>query len=642
MRLFFYLGALLLSATTGLAQPSQVKPKAKRAPVAKVATDWSVPYAARITPQALKQDLTVLASDAYEGRATGQKGQKLAAAYLAKAFAAAGLTGPVSGSDNNYFQHFNLERTALDPASSIQIGNRTFVLGKDFYVVLRDPAATAGTTTQATFVGYGISTAGYADFALNDPTLQNKDLVLLVAEPLTLAGQPLLGQGGQPSPYGQGGSTEMVERSPAIRTLAPRATIRIMPSMAALARVAQDYSGIFASAPTEEISLPGQRQPVPKGSNAFFVSPEMGAAMLGTTLAGLAEYQRAVAVAGRPVAAPFQPVSMRMQLAKKTEPFATENVLGYLEGSDKKDEVVVLSAHYDHVGIQHGQVYNGADDDGSGTVSVLAMARAFAQAKKDGHGPRRSLLFLANVAEEIGLLGSQYYTDHPVFPLANTVANLHLDMVGRVDSLHQGQGDYLYLIGDNWLSSELHTLSEATNRRYSPLALDYTYNSIADPSHLYYRSDHYNFSKHRVPVIFYASGFHADYHQPTDDVAKIDFPAMTRRAQLIFHTAWVVANRAARPAIDAQHRSTGYTATPTDLDRYVGLYASAQLALKIAVSKNGSSLTAQPTYQPPLPLEAVSPGVFKADQVGVRLAFDPAKAAFIFTQGAGSFLFTKQ
>jgi Zn-dependent M28 family amino/carboxypeptidase len=197
-------------------------------------------------------------------------------------------------------------------------------------------------------------------------------------------------------------------------------------------------------------------------------------------------------------------------------------------------------------------IYNGADDDGSGTVSVLAMARAFAQAKKDGHGPRRSILFLANVGEEKGLLGSQYYTDHPIFPLANTVTDLNIDMVGRVDSLHQGKGDYLYLVGADRLSIQLNTLSEATNQQYNPLALDYKYNDPNDPEHLYYRSDHYNFAKHRVPVIFYTSGLHADYHQPTDDVDKIDFAAMARRDQLIFHTAWALANRDQRVAVDAK------------------------------------------------------------------------------------------
>ncbi|RZK53783.1 MAG: M28 family peptidase, partial [Hymenobacter sp.] len=518
------------------------------------------PYAASITPEGLRQDLAVLASDQYEGRETGQKGQKMAADYLAKAFAADGLAGPVPGSDNPYLQRFTLEQVGLDPASSVKIGGRTFVASKDFYVALRNPATASG-VLQPTFVGYGISAPGYADYAAGAPGLHGKDLVLLLGEPLDKAGRPLLGKDGQPSAYGGAGFTEMGARSPAMMALAPRSTIRIMPSAAALARVPQEYGQMNGFG--ERIGFADDAAST--GTNVYFVSPEMGAALLGTTAAGLAAYQKAVAAAGRPVASPFRPVAATAQVAQRKQPLPTENVLGFLEGTDKKDEVVVLSAHYDHLGIKNGIVYNGADDDGSGTASVLAMARAFVQAKKDGHGPRRSILFLANVGEEEGLLGSQYYTEHPVFPLANTVTDLNIDMVGRVDTLHQGKSDYVYVVGADKLSKDLNTLSESTNQQYQPLALDYKYNDPADPEHIYYRSDHYNFAKHGVPIIFYTSGLHKDYHQTTDDVDKIDFPAMARRDQLVFHTAWAVANRDQRLVVDAK-----FTPAAADLDRYVG------------------------------------------------------------------------
>jgi Zn-dependent M28 family amino/carboxypeptidase len=331
-----------------------------------------------------------------------------------------------------------------------------------------------------------------------------------------------------------------------------------------------------------------------------------------------------------------------VQLKQKKEPFTTENVLGYLEGTDKKDEVVVVSAHYDHLGIKDGVVYNGADDDGSGTVSVLAMARAFTQAKKDGHGPRRSILFLANVGEEEGLLGSQYYTDHPIFPLANTVTDLNIDMVGRVDSLHQGKGDYLYLVGDDRLSQELHTLSEATNQQYQPIALDYKYNAPDDPEHIYERSDHYNFAKHNVPIIFYTSGLHPQYHKSTDDVDLIDFPAMARRDQLIFHTAWAVANRDQRILVDEKFRATGFVPAAADLDRYVGTYATARVPLKITLTKDGTTLKAQATGQPAFSLEPVSQGVFKFDEAGIRLEFAPDKPGFTLNQGGQKIEFTKE
>jgi Zn-dependent M28 family amino/carboxypeptidase len=645
------LAAALLLAGAAVAQPTvpaapagaaKIKIKNKRgaadaapAPAA-AATDYSVSYAASITPDGLRKDLAVLASDEYEGRETGQKGQKMAADYIAKAFASYGLTGPVSGSDNPYLQHFGMTRVGVDPASSIKIGNRTFVVGKDFYAVLRNPTTAAD--LQPTFVGYGISTATYADYQPTDASLKNKDLIMLLGEPLNKAGKPLLGKDGKPSAYGGAGFTEMGERSPVMRGLTPRTTIRIMPSAEAFAKVPQDYAGLQVG--EERLEFPGT--PPPAGSNIFFVSPEMGAALLGTTPAGLAKYKQAIAAAGKPVPSPFKPAAIKMQGGEKRTPFTTENVLGYLEGTDKKDEVVVLSAHYDHLGIKNGIVYNGADDDGSGTTSVLAMARAFVQAKKDGHGPRRSILFLANVGEEEGLLGSQYYTDHPIFPLANTVTDLNIDMVGRVDTLHQGKSDYVYVVGADKLSQELNTLSEATNQQYQPLALDYKYNDPNDPEHIYYRSDHYNFAKHNVPIIFYTSGLHKDYHQVTDDVDKIDFPAMARRDQFIFHTAWAVANRDQRIMVDEKYRATGFVPTAADLDRYMGTYASPSIPLKITFTKEGTTLKAQATGQPAFPLEAVSQGVFKFDQANLRVEFEAGKPSFTLKQGGGSFVFTKE
>jgi Zn-dependent M28 family amino/carboxypeptidase len=647
------LAAALLLAGAAVAQPTvpaapagaaKIKIKNKRgatdaAPTtpAAAATDYSVSYAASITPDGLRKDLAVLASDEYEGRETGQKGQKMAADYIAKAFASYGLTGPVSGSDNPYLQHFGMTRVGVDPASSIKIGNRTFVVGKDFYVLVRNQAALA--ELQPTFVGYGISTATYADYQPTDTSLKNKDLIMLLGEPLNKGGQPLLGKNGQPSAYGGAGLTEMGERSPTMRGLTPRTTIRIMPSAEAFAKVPKDYKRMQVGG--ERLEFPGAPAG-PGGANVLFVSPEMGAALLGTTPAGLAKYRKAVAAAGKPVPSPFKPTAIKMQGGEKREPFTTENVLGYLEGTDKKDELVVLSAHYDHLGIKNGIVYNGADDDGSGTASVLAMARAFVQAKKDSHGPRRSILFLANVGEEEGLLGSQYYTDHPVFPLANTVTDLNIDMVGRVDTLHQGKSDYVYVVGADKLSTELNTLSEATNQQYQPLALDYKYNDPADPEHIYYRSDHYNFAKHNVPIIFYTSGLHKDYHQTTDDVDKIDFPAMARRDQFIFHTAWAVANRDQRIMVDEKYRATGFVPATADLDRYVGTYASPSIPLKITFTKEGTTLKAQATGQPAFPLEAVSQGVFKFDQANLRVEFEAVKPSFTLKQGGGSFVFTKE
>lgn len=230
----------------------------------------------------------------------------------------------------------------------------------------------------------------------------------------------------------------------------------------------------------------------------------------------------------------------------------SENVLAYIKGSEKPDEVIVISAHLDHIGISgNGDINNGADDDGSGTVAILEIAEAFREAQKKGHSPKRSILFLHVTGEEIGLFGSRYYTDvDPVLPLENTVANLNIDMIGRVDPKHEGKANYLYLIGSDKLSKELHDVSEAVNKTHFNLEFDYTYNDDNDPNRFYYRSDHYNFAKHKVPVIFYFNGTHADYHKPSDTPDKINYEFLETRARLIFHTAWELANREERVKLD--------------------------------------------------------------------------------------------
>lgn len=224
----------------------------------------------------------------------------------------------------------------------------------------------------------------------------------------------------------------------------------------------------------------------------------------------------------------------------------SENVLAFVKGTEKPDEIVVISAHLDHEGIKNGKIYNGADDDGSGTVAILEIAQAFKMAEKEGKGPKRSILFLHVTGEEKGLLGSKYYTENPIYPLANTVCDLNIDMIGRIDSRHKEDPNYVYLIGSDKLSTELHNVSEAVNKKYTNINLDYKYNDENDPNRFYYRSDHYNFAKHNIPIIFYFNGTHADYHQPSDTPDKINYDLLENRTRLVFHTAWEVANRDTR------------------------------------------------------------------------------------------------
>jgi len=230
----------------------------------------------------------------------------------------------------------------------------------------------------------------------------------------------------------------------------------------------------------------------------------------------------------------------------------SENILAFIKGSEKPDEIVVVSAHYDHVGIKRGEIYNGADDDGSGTVALLEIAQAFQLAKKDGLGPKRSILFLHVTGEEHGLHGSRYYSENPVFPLKNTIADVNIDMIGRRDSNHKDSNNYIYLIGSDYLSTDLYNICEEANKKSVNLTIDYTFNDKNDPNRFYYRSDHYNFAKNGIPSVFLFNGVHADYHQKTDEVSKIEFDALCKRTQLAFSIAWDLANRANRPVVDKE------------------------------------------------------------------------------------------
>ena len=250
------------------------------------------------------------------------------------------------------------------------------------------------------------------------------------------------------------------------------------------------------------------------------------------------------------------PAVYMSKLSRRGEIKDSENVLAFIKGSEKPDEIIIISAHLDHVGMnKDGEVFNGADDDGSGTVAVLEIAEAFKNAVDEGNGPKRSILFLHVTGEEKGLLGSRYYTENPIFPMANTIVNLNIDMIGRIDKRHKGNPKYIYLIGSDKLSTELHEISEAMNTKFTSLELDYKYNDENDPNRFYYRSDHYNFAKLNVPIIFYFNGTHVDYHKETDTPDKINYEQLETRTRLVFHTAWELANRENRIATDKAEKT---------------------------------------------------------------------------------------
>jgi len=231
---------------------------------------------------------------------------------------------------------------------------------------------------------------------------------------------------------------------------------------------------------------------------------------------------------------------------------STENVIGFIEGSDSilKKEVIVISAHYDHLGVKKGEVFNGADDNGSGTTALLEIAQAFQQAKNDGKNPKRSILFIALTGEEMGLFGSSYYVANPWIPLENTIADINIDMIGRTSKPNEKDTFSVYVIGSNMLSNDLHNTQELTNKQFTKLNLDYKYNDVNEPLRLYYRSDHFNFAKNGIPSVFYFGGFHVDYHKSTDDIESINFTKIEQISKMVFHTTWMLGNAEKRPAMN--------------------------------------------------------------------------------------------
>jgi hypothetical protein len=515
-------------------------PAAVTAPAPAADTDWNAKYADLVSAERLRAHLSVLASDEYEGRETGMKGQHMAAAYVAEQFKNAGLTGPVSNPDNPYFQPFNLELVAWAEGASLKVGTTSYKWLVDFYALGDSPFAQA-TTVKPVFVGYGIEQEGYSDYAGQD--VKDKDLLVALGEPTSADGKALLNTDGSPTKWGNDyrAKAQLAAQKGArsVFFVSFNPTTNFSKQVARLAPYISQPATVMAS------------DQKPSRTPSFFVSPAVALQVLGTTDANMQKYLAKINTTKKPVASPFKVKPMQVLATRTRTPLPTENALGFIEGSDKKEDIIVISAHHDHLGIENGVVFNGADDDGSGTSAIITMAEAFAKAKAEGHGPRRSLLFLSVTGEEKGLFGSEYYSKNPVFPLAQTMVDLNVDMIGRTDVEHEGKPDYVYVIGSDKLASQLKVVQEEQNTKYTQLDLDYRFDDPADPNRFYYRSDHYNFAVNKVPVSFFFNGVHADYHKESDEIGKIEFPKMEKRAKLVFHLAWELANREERIVVDS-------------------------------------------------------------------------------------------
>ena len=493
--------------------------------------------AATITGDEIKEYLWVLADDDMQGRETGEPGNTKAAEYIASRFAEWDLA--YAPSMDSYFQEVAFTRVKLGE-TALQVNDGTFRNMKDFVIIPANMPSeeVVFADDEIVFMGYGIDSENYSDYA-KAKDLEGKTIMIYAGEPVNEDGISMVTGNQQLSKW-----TFDVEEK--FRVAKER-------GVAGVILISRDFQRLVA---TQRRFILGGRTIMGKAEVSNDLAPQL---IVSSTLAeNMMDKKLNKVIKRRDKAAKkgkFKPFSFPCEIngtfTREAKSTPGQNVLAYIEGIDPvmKDEVVIITAHYDHVGYRGDVIYNGADDNASGTSGVMEIAQAFNIAKERGFGPKRSVLCMLVTGEEKGLLGSQYYSEYPILPLENTVANINIDMIGRVDDLHETP-DYTYVIGADRLSSELHEINEEVNRKYTRLELDYTYNAEDDPNQFYYRSDHYNFAKNGIPAIFYFSGTHEDYHQPSDTRDKIMFDKAANIARLAFHTAWELANRDKRIEVD--------------------------------------------------------------------------------------------
>lgn len=480
-----------------------------------------------------RSHLQVLASDAFRGREAGTADGDKAAQYIADYYQKIGGKGAVDGA---YRQ--DVKATRVHVSQSLQVNGSSFKPVIDFFN-MPTSISLAGyklDSDSVLFAGYGVIDDGvvpYNDFGQESVT--GKVVMLMASGP----------------------RDRVFTFQDKIKYLSfhqAKAVLMVDPL------VDHKSDGLMQHLSNEQMLLEGSAElsgieKMVQGMPIIYIGQQVADALLQAAKTNVTELRQKLLDSDKPN--PFMFKSALKAAASRTlELVSPANVLAMIPGSDPvlKDEYLLLSAHYDHLGINHflpgDSINNGADDNGSGTTGILMMADAFMQAVKMGKGPKRSILLMSATGEEKGLLGSTWFVDHPTVPLSNIITDLNVDMIGRIDTLPHRDNNYIYIIGADRLSTDLDRIVKQTNATYTKLELDERYNVRSDPFQLYFRSDHYNFAKHGIPVVFYFSGFHTDYHKPSDEIQKIDFDLLCKRTQLIFYTAWELANAPAKPAVD--------------------------------------------------------------------------------------------
>lgn len=471
-----------------------------------------VKIANTITVEDMKKHLYIIASKEMEGRDTPSPGLEKAANYIEDHFKALGF---LPGNNGSYRQTYPLYKDSMLNAT-MKINGNALQLNTDFQPQANNYVAEMR-FSEVVFAGYGISDGDKRD--------DYKDL--------KVAGKLVLIADGTPADYkpAQTGFSSPGSAFGKMNAALSKGAVAVLMIYSNYPRKTITQSSNWSVNSYKPTLLPF----------TFTVSPAVAEKIMGEDGKDILNKLKSGAAAAKTYKAEID-----LGYAKTTKTNSASNVIAVLEGTDLKDEYVFITAHYDHLGKRDTVIYYGADDDGSGTTGILEIAEAFVKAKQEGRGPRRTMVFMTVSGEEKGLWGSAYYTNHPVFPLEKTTVDLNIDMIGRSDSSRK-QGDssnYVYVVGDDKISTDLKIISEGMNKRYTNMELDYKFNDPNDRNRIYFRSDHYNFAEKGVPIIFYYDGMlKADYHKSTDTPDKINYPLMVKRAQLIFYTAWEMANR---------------------------------------------------------------------------------------------------
>ena len=454
----------------------------------------------------LKEKMYAYSSDEFEGRGTPSKGQQLAVEYLVDHYKNLGIP---SVKNDSYLQGVPLQLEDKHNIS-LNISNQKFVYYQD-YISYANGLDRNYESVEIIFAGYGIDDPAYSDYLNID--VKNKIVVAIGGEPLD-ENENYFINGNSKSKWSNSREEIGLKKSIA-KNKGAQALILV-----------DDY--LF------------------RRYKSRFQYSDSGRGEKRMTLGNDEENNFQVLLFSEKHKNFFyrESLSLNMSFNKNIQSFTADNVAAIIKGSEFPNEYIILTAHLDHVLPYNGEIYNGADDNGSGTVAMLEIAESFALAKKLGKEPKRSIVFLHVTAEERGLLGSKYYADHePLVPIKQTVANLNMDMMGRADPERGVRNlNYVYIIGSDILSDDLHNINIDANK-YANLELDFRFNGINHPDQFYYRSDHFHFIKNNIPAIFYFSGVHEDYHQPTDTAEKILYEPYKKRVKLIFHTAWELANR---------------------------------------------------------------------------------------------------